>query len=216
MTEEKDDKTINYKLKIVSISPNYHKCLELPNKIVTVKEIDGGLYKIDKVLEDTLKTKILVYEDRTRGWFLDFARKLSSERHAGFLVLMICVSYLEGNQQFREGTVSKMGENKEMLKKALKRIFNFQEDQESAIDIFIEEVRHGFFHDGMTRKNVLITGDISYPFFINENKKVILLNPKLFLEAIEIDFETYLNILRNEHNKQEREKFQNYWKERYS
>ena len=44
---------------------------------------------------------------------------------------------------------------------------------------------------------------------------MILLDPKLFLEAIEIDFEKYIKAIKDSRNKEERDKFQNYWKKRY-
>ena len=41
------------------------------------------------------------------------------------------------------------------------------------------------------------------------------LNPDLFIEKIEIDFKTYIDILKNKDNKKERENFEEHYKERY-
>lgn len=210
-----NEKTLNYDTNLGSISPNYYMGKEFPNKVFTVKFEKGSLVP-DKILEDNIETKILVYEDRVRGWFLDFARKLTKETNSEFVVLMICVDYLEGNQQFREGRGSEKGESTKMLKRALKRIF--AEVEEDVLDLFIDRVRHGLFHDAMTRKNAMLQYGLDASFFLGttpKGEKWIKLDPALFLINIAIDFELYLNILRDKNNKRERENFEKYWEERY-
>lgn len=52
------------------------------------------------------ETKVAIYEDRVRGWFLDCAARLQADHNAGFVVLMVAVAYLEGNEQYRRGSTS--------------------------------------------------------------------------------------------------------------
>lgn len=193
------------------ISPNYYlNHDEFPNKVLTIKSGE-----IDKILDNDIETKILVYEDRVKGWFLDFARKLTKERNSEFVVLMICMNYLEGNQQFREGRVSSNWESTEMLKRALKRIF--PDNSEEEIDFLIDKVRHGLFHDGMTRRGAVLRYGLSIPFFfftVND-EKWIEIEPDLFLRNIEKDFESYIQILKDKNNKKERENFEKHYIERY-
>jgi len=198
---------------IGSLSPHYYVSLDFPNKVITLK-CEKEPYEIDKVLDKNIETMILIYEDRVRGWFLDFAREWVKEKNSEFLVLMICVNYLEGNQQFREGKASK-GESTKMLKKALNRIF--PETQEKIIDYLLDKVRHGLFHDGMTKKGILLRYGLSIPFFsfTTTEGEWIELDPSLFLNRIEIDFESYIQILKNKNNKKERELFDKHWKESY-
>ncbi|MCH7568763.1 MAG: hypothetical protein IIA87_05055 [Nanoarchaeota archaeon] len=208
-----EDKTLSGKGK-GSISPNYYVSPEFPNKILTIKT-EKEPYEIDKILDNDIETKISVYEDRANGWFLDFARKLTKETNSEFVVLMICVNYLEGNQQFREGRTSLKRESTEMLKRALKRVLS--EVEENAINLFIDKVRHGLSHDGMTRRGALLRyglGVVCFTFTI-DNEEWIELDPSLFLKEVQRDFEEYICILRNKENKVERENFEKHYKERY-
>ncbi|MCK5624211.1 hypothetical protein KAI04_00020 [Candidatus Pacearchaeota archaeon] len=196
-----------------SLSPNYYKSPEFSNKIITLKS-EKEPYEVDKILEENIETNILIYEDRVKGWFLDFAEKLTKEKNSEFIVLMICVNYLEGNQQFREGRVSQ-GESTEMLERALKRIFPTTE--ESILKYFIDKIRHGLFHDGMTRKGALLRYGLSVPFFTFniDGEEWITVDPSLFLKEIKKDFESYIPILKNKDNEKERENFDKYYNEKY-
>ena len=209
-----EDKTLSVE-SAGSISPNYYvNHSEFPNKIFTIKSEEKP-YEIVKILDNDIEAKILVYEDRINGWFLDFARELTKEKNSEFVVSMICMNYLEGNQQFREGKASK-GESTEMLKRALKRIFPNAE--ENILNHLIDKVRHGLFHDGMTKKGVLLRYDLSVPFFtftINNGEEWIQLDPSVFLKEVQRDFEEYICILKNKENKVERENFEKHYKERY-
>jgi len=197
-----------------SISPNYFVAPEkFPNKIITLIK-QGDEYKVKEILDKNIDTKILVYEDRTKGWFLNFARKLTEQENSEFVVLMICMNYLEGNQQFREGKSSSENSTK-TLKRALQRIF--KDNKEDEIDFLIDKVRHGLFHDGMTKRGALLRYDLGIPFFIFSinNEKWIEIEPSLFLEKIEGDFERYINTLKNKENSEERKKFEKHYNERY-
>lgn len=197
-----------------SLSPNYYVSPSIPNKVFTIKH-ERDSYEIDKMFEDNLDTWILIYGDRTKGWFLDIAEELTRKENSEFVVLMICVNYLEGNQQFREGRTSLKGESTEMLKKSLKRIF--PETKEDTLNYFVDKIRHGLFHDGMTRKGVLLKYGLSIPFFTSviDNKRWIHLDPSIFLKEVQKDFENYIEILKNVNNKKERENFEKHYKERY-
>lgn len=193
-----------------SISPKYYVNHDkFPNKILKIKS-DKKSYKI---LDNNIETKISIYEDRINGWFLDFAEKLTKKDNSEFMVLMICMNYLEGNQQFREGRTSQR-ESTEMLKLALVRIFpNNKED----IDYLIEKVRHGLFHDGMTRRGAVLRYGLSIPFFsfIIGGEKWIEIEPALFFKEIKKDFISYIHILKDKSNKKERDNFERYYIERY-
>ena len=200
-------------VRIGAVSPNYAIFSDSPDKYTKgrVSFDNMNFFGIKKIDRD-LNGKILVYEDRVKGWFLDFAKMLVKEHDAGFIVMMICTSYLEGNQQFREGKTSKR-ESSKMLINSLKRIFRVEENP--AIILFVEEVRHGLFHDGMTRKNVEINSSTTQPFFISKDKSRISINPRLFLLVIEDDFENYISILKDSKNENERENFEKCWRGMY-
>ncbi len=196
-----------------SLSPNYYtNPLKFPNKIFRINDEN----EIEETLNSNdIETKILVYEDRVKGWFLDFGRKLTKETNSEFIVLMICMNYLEGNQQFREGKSSSNRGSGKMLKRALKRIF--PESSGDDIDYLIDKVRHGLFHEGMTKSGAVLRYGLSVPFFsftIN-SEKWIEIEPSLFLKNIEMDFKSYIYTLKNKDNKKERRNFEKHYKERY-
>lgn len=201
---------------IRAVSPNYFISHFYPNKF-----IKGSTYSGDRKLfrggfDQDLDGKIRVYEDRIKGWFLDHAKTLIKEEHADFVVLMICTSYLEGNQQFREGRAS-TGDSGKTIKRALRLIFPVPEENRWIFDTFVEDVRQGLFHDGMTRNRVSISRKYPDPFAMRKEaeKDTIIINPILFLWAVEEDFKEYINDLRNPDNKELRDNFENHWKERY-
>jgi len=205
----------NKGIKVIAISPKYHISDTLPNKIFTFEQKSNGTANIEKVIDYDFDAKILVYEDRVRGWFLDFARKLSKEKHSGFILLMICVSYLEGNQQFREGRESRQRESGEMIKRAMQRMMKIPKEYEKVLDLFISEVRCGLFHDGMTRKHILLKDDISHPLMIDEDKEIVIISPSKLLELVDIDLELYVKQLRNPSNRELRNNFERFWNFRY-
>jgi hypothetical protein len=184
-------------LKNYAISKNYN--IDVAKK----KIID----KRDKSeLDYDVNTKILVYEDRQFEWFFNVAKRLSKNNEAGFVILMIASSYIESNQQYREGNSSE-SKSLEFFKKGIKRIFPELSDEES--DRLYKEVRCGFFHDGITRKAIFITGE-QKDTFVRQGDNLII-NPHLFLDKIIKDFEKYISELKNQDSKECRTNFEKFW-----
>lgn len=204
----------NKGLKILALSPKYHKAYQKPNIVFTFNKKEDGSIEILDAFEEDFSGKVRIYEDRVKGWFLNFAKELSKRAHSGFVVLMLCVSYLEGNQQFREGKESK-NQSGEMIKKAISRMMKIPKANEKLFDLFIKEVRCGLFHDGMTRKHILIKDDISHAILIDEKNEILIISPSKLLELVEIDLELYIRDLTNTSNKQVRENFEKFWKLKY-
>lgn len=170
-----------------------------------------------------LDTRILVYEDMVKTWFLQVAKYLSLKNkvkinkneefdtnEAGFVILQIATSYIEGNQQYREGKSGNRG-SMDTFRRGIKRIFNLKH-KNSLIDKFYEQVRCGLFHDGMTRK--LVTIDGNYKKSITLSDKSIKINPYKFLSKIEEDFDNYISDLKDTKNAKLRQNFENFLKVR--
>ena len=79
---------------VVALSKNFSM------DMIRVNVIDT---RTNERLPYDLNTKILIYEDRQKTWFFEIADCLKLMNEAGFILLMIGISYLEANQQFREG-----------------------------------------------------------------------------------------------------------------
>lgn len=138
------------------------------------------------------ETAILRYEDQVRGWFLKWASHLREKHDAGFVVLMVAVSYLEGNQQYREGESSEGNKSKRFFCTALRRLFPLL-TEEQAKDLYAQ-VRCGLFHDGMTRKRVLIEN--REPEALRVDGPDFVISPNKLLDRIVADFDAYLADLR--------------------
>lgn len=187
---------------------------------------DGKIYDqrlVDKSLEEkkepkesafdpnNIDTKILVYEDRVKGWFLEIAGKLKTDNEAGFVILQIALSYLEGNQQYRKGENSR-NNSEVFFKESLKRIFPelcIRQNIDRLLHNFYVGVRCGLFHDGMTRRFVTISGEFSDALSIHANE--IKINPHKFLDKITEDFDEYITELKDTSNTVLRRNFENIW-----
>ena len=61
--------------------------------------MEKGKKPLDSALDyNNIETKILIYEDRVKEWFLKIGVKLKQDNEAGFVILQIATSYIEGNQ----------------------------------------------------------------------------------------------------------------------
>jgi hypothetical protein len=65
----------------------------------------------------------------------------------------------------------------------------------------------------MTKKGVLLNTKLEYPIMFIPANDGLLINPLLFLDMIETDFDKYIATLRDPQNTVERENFEKYWNE---
>ncbi|MCD4783810.1 MAG: hypothetical protein K8T10_08305 [Candidatus Eremiobacteraeota bacterium] len=144
--------------------------------------------------------KISIYERQVKGWFLNPATRFIKGKNNGFIVLMICLSYLEGVEQYRRGESSRgRGRSREFFVSALNRIYPNSHDlnryDQDRLEDFYRQARCGLFHNGMTESKVIY--EYSFPNALNfPDNLTIEVNPKLLLQDIRSDFEDYLRALR--------------------
>lgn len=150
--------------------------------------------------------KIEIFERQVNGWFLGVASSLKIWGNAGFVILNIGVSYIEGIQQNIEGKISRNG-SKSCFIRGLKRIFNLQEP-DTLLKAFYEQVRCGIFHDGMTRGKVIISSKFSMVIDFSD-QDIIKINHIKFIDIIRNDFSNYISKLRNLNDTDSRKKFDN-------
>lgn len=142
--------------------------------------------------------KITIYERQVKGWFLYEAQKLTRYRNQnkGFIVLMVCLSYLEGVQEYKTGQVSN-GNSRIFFRNSVNQIYPNQFTQ-LQLDELYNEGRCGLFHNGMVRGQIVINNN-----FLNsiefENQR-IKINPKKLLIDISNDFENFVGLLRQNQN----------------
>ena len=156
--------------------------------------------------------EIDIYEDRVVGWQLNHAKGLEHHpnkeirQHAGFVILQICIAYVEGHMQYFNGEDS-TGQSPQFFKDGIRKICLHLSDERVISDAWLDnlygEVRCGLFHDGMTRRKVFLSGD--YPSSIDfhtdasgvASVKAILINPHKLLQEIHDHFRGYIDDLRN-------------------
>src|SRR3990170_2990231 len=102
-----------------------------------------------------VETKILVYEDRVTGWFLQYGQMLQEQHDAGFVVLQVALAQIECIEQYRRG-VSSEKQSGEFFCSGIKRVFSLTDADDPGLKNFYRLVRCGLFHDGVTRARVEI------------------------------------------------------------
>lgn len=178
-----------------SVSPNYMRS-----------------YLTESPHTEHLSRAIDVFEDRTNGWFLNYAENLnkSDDPHCGFAVLKLVFSYFEMITQYQSGSMSN-GNSKESFKQGVESVFGNilpEENKTKILDILYQSGRCGFYHAGMSRGHFFTRdGDSAIQF---EDGKVYIDRYK-FVETIKTHFSEYIKILKNPESTDPRDKFQTVW-----
>jgi hypothetical protein len=183
-------------------------------------------YRNDHIKVDTFETRLAIYEDQIRGWFLDQARVLDKiSDHAGFIILLVVLSYVEGHAIFYKGQNSK-DSSRQFFKDAFKRIFPLSGDSvtpdliEIAVDELYNQMRNGLFHTGMTRGKVVLSNLVDpVQIIVDVPSKTVLrieVNPVKMLEVVEDHLSHYVMRLRNNEENELRENFDKAWELRIS
>jgi len=143
---------------------------------------------------DDIKTKILIYEDCVKNWFFHYGHKLKTDYNAGFIILQIAISQIEGVEQYQCGN-SSQSNSKITFRAGFKKIFSSINVADSLIDEFYIHCRCGLLHDGMTRPPVKISEKFTSPFEYKDN--YIQINPQFFFDAVSDYFDNYIEKLKN-------------------
>lgn len=148
--------------------------------------------------------KIIIYERQVKDWFLNRASRFLRGDKNGFIVLMICLAYLEGVQQYILGQDSN-GRSSEFFRMAMHRIYPNTYTDDNLND-FYSEARCGLFHNGMVRGKIIISQN--FPDALDfPDPDNIQVNPRIILKDIKADFSTYLSNLKNIQERQLRNNF---------
>lgn len=161
----------------------------------------GNAHVIDETTNQTLNPhnafdKITIYERQVKGWFLNQADKLVRYRSQdkGFIVLMICLSYFEGVEEYKTGRSSN-GRSRQFFINSVERIYPNQFSENELSELY-REGRCGLFHNGMVRGQIVIRN--SFPNSIEFENQRIKVNPSKLLKDIKNDFGDFINLLRQD------------------
>ncbi len=146
---------------------------------------------------DDINAKIYIYERQVNEWFLNRASSLISEKKNGFIILMICLAYFEGVEQYRTGNSSRW-HSSEFFINSVKRVYGETFENTELEDLY-SEARCGLFHNGMVSGKILIDYSLESSIEI-PNNSTIKINPKKLLKDIKKDFKKYIKDLKNNSN----------------
>lgn len=185
-------------------------------KDILGKSENGNKIAIDernnnRLNPNDLNHKILIYERQVNGWFLDCAKKLSNESDDNdFIVLMICMSYIEGVIQYKKGESSHK-KSKTMFIDSMRNIYPSKSYTKKDLERLYSESRCGLFHNGMVSSNIILKNDFSDAIEINNTtisgSDDIKINPSKLLADITNHFNQYIFDLKNSNNSDLRNKF---------
>ena len=174
-----------------------------PKIIEFIKE-NGNTYVFDELNQQELDPlnvnhKILIYERQVKGWFINQAENLLKykSQDKGFIVLMICLSYIEGVEEYKTGQNSQ-NRSRDFFINSINKIFP-NKFQNSEISELYREARCGLFHNGMVRGQIVINNSFNEAIKFSDNR--IKISPSKFLNEIKIDFENFLNELKTDSQK---------------
>jgi hypothetical protein len=157
-----------------------------------------------------LDGKILIYQRQVEGWFLEPADRLlkQMDTQASFVVLSICLSYLEAVQQHKEGEPSR-NNSKAFFLRAFQDVFSSSEMEDEFAGLLYKEGRCGLFHDGMTGGQIAYDMKLDKAFKVinNGDLDIIFFHPKYCLEGVKAHFADYISKLKNEEEVTLRNKF---------
>jgi len=142
--------------------------------------------------------KITIYERQVKGWFLKEGDKLIryKNQNKGFIVLMICLSYFEGVEEYKTGQ-SSQNRSRQFFRNSIERIYPEQFSQNQLDELYVEG-RCGLFHNGMVRGQIVIRN--SFTKSIEFDNQRIKISPKKLLRDIKNDFENFITFLRQNQN----------------
>ena len=155
--------------------------------------------------------KIQIYERQVNEWFLYPAalllRLMGSQ--ASFVVLSICLSYLEGVQQYTQGLSSDPrersgsdgeGGSKDFFVRAFMEVFSDCGLDGDEVRTLYKQARCGLFHNGMTGYQVNYDMSRDKAFSVADDgygNDIFYFQPELCLAAVQVHFNNYISKLRN-------------------
>jgi len=140
--------------------------------------------------------KITIYEREVNDWFLNPAESLLNHNRFehSFIILMVCMSYFEGVEQYKTGVDSNR-RSKDCFVDSVKRLYPNQ-FQDNDLGKLYTKSRCGLFHNGMVKGGVIFNNSYQDVIAFENNGEIIKINPEKLLLDIKRDFAMYINELR--------------------
>lgn len=153
--------------------------------------------------------QVKIYEREVKGWFLEPAQTMlnSNASSNSFIVLMVCMAYIEGVEQYKSGKSSNR-QSQEFFIRSVKGIYGNRFVEKNLVGLY-KKTRCGLFHNGMVGGGVLFNNEWEDVMEFDSTKEEIRINPSILLKDLRGDFEDYIESLnRSEENSVIRTNFQ--------
>lgn len=160
----------------------------------------------------SIDDQIQAFENMYSVWILPFAQKLVEMPDSGFATLTLLNAYPDMIAQMH-GYNDQSHTAKQRYTEALEAIFpeikNASVKDRSVSEHLYKFLRSGLAHMSFTSVGIMLSEVIGQPIWLTEfqGQQLICVNPRKWLERIEVHFREYLNVLRNPENKQHRQTF---------
>jgi hypothetical protein len=178
-------------------------------------------YTFSKLEPPLYKDIVDVFEDRMRNWLLGPAKSLLRVKHGYVAAVALATNYIEGMEIYCSGMDSK-NRSRAFFIRGYKRIFGpvggevFMQDAVGAA--IYEMLRCGFAHDAMFRSSIIFSSRYKEAMRIAWPKKngqfdpegqlgSAIINPRRYIECIELHFEEYIVQLRSKSDNVAQENF---------
>lgn len=177
----------------IYIAPEIKGKRENGNPIVIDERYDRELDPND------IDDKIFIYEREVKEWFLNPASKLlehdNSRFENSFIVLMVCMAYFEGVEQYKTGVESHR-RSEECFKDSVRRLYP-DRFQDGELKKLYTKSRCGLFHNGMVKGGVRFNNTFPEAIKFEDYGETVKINPTRLLNDIKEDFENYTSELKN-------------------
>lgn len=151
--------------------------------------------------EWTFEDKIRLFEDQILGWQLNIANDIinihgNTNRHAGFAVLSMLLSYFEMIGKYIEG-YSGTKQSKKHFIVGLLNVFPKLNGKDKVISVLYEDARCGMYHEAQIGKRIILTRKYNTPIFVvDENYPIITIDPHTLTTTLIKHFQDYINELK--------------------
>ncbi len=163
-------------------------------------------------LANTYQTKVEVFADRVRTWFLGIAREIAQlpQMPGDYVALSVVLAHIESIEQYRRGSESK-SKSRSWFSASAKRLLGDPSDD--VVKRLWEEARNGLFHNGFTEGRVYLCHDRPVPLEINGDH--LLIDVRKLLRIVEDDFDSYIAELESNEAGELGRNFEKPWDKRW-
>ena len=157
----------------------------------------------------SIDEKILIFEDRINGWFLEVAQELLNKINESegfprsyFAVLAILALYFEMIGQYASGQ-SSQNMSKRIFRQGMEEVFGDEFAPNQRTEIY-KSLRCALYHNGLTKGAIVGKLHIEPIYF---DHGYIFINPHSLLEKLKEHFEFFIETLKNPDQTQARKNF---------